>query len=937
MNPKSTPDDKQQKPENQALEDQFFDENNALKYGAEVSEAVADTMSPTGLEDKLRRLKVKGISESPHLSKLAGVLEFLERAGIGIVLGGKTVLMRGRKTTIYREATDLVNYLKYGSISTAFLLPLTASSPAVAQGVGSDLMQKGAQIMQPGIDGNTIYHYDAIIISILLLLGLGTGAYAIVKQLKKPAHKQKVAKAKKQFKAYEEAKRTGTVEQQKEAKQALMGNLMGELPKDMNEAVETPNIEPDSEKNVVEALKYKKEVDDLIAEVVGSIEAKMILPVNPDISAVDAKKRDVLGEFEGNIKKIEDKIKKIDEESAVLNAGDYKLNQLNFEKKKLEHILAYLKAMQKLFLILIQELKNNLLAKNADAQVALTEEDVKLKKLALLKNKLHELLEGQAAGDPTAFEAELKALDKKIDEQKAELGDKKEVKEEVKAHELTLYYEGFFNHDTGVCYNLDGAEHAFALNENFEVQIWVNPDGSIGFNLTHNNAIAIKGNLIIKNNDLFVEGEDKSLKDVVSAKQSELATQQPQQHPVEAPETAPVIKQLAQKVLEVGHSIKEKQYQLFGAGIDIDDETIEKHLVRVHREFHGGKPKTAVRFTLSEHAWKAAVASLQHQNDVPKNTVSFSFEDEHGNTMQVGQEMIEFNVIHNGKSATVMIPKDTKLLAMRGEVRVIFDPKVDYRADEVETILQQAANRLTIGDKMKPVTPEAREKLQKKLIDIRRGKPAVADAKGEVSNEYKAELAQPASAAELVKKGLHSVYLQFDIGNLSDIFKSGHSLSTTTRWSKGIFTQGMSSSEDMVKGGATEVFTRIHTKDSAKNGTWYATGKPSLVFPPKVLERLDLYCYASDNYGSKMPSVFDQRISPEQLVDMMKSNYASNNEVMFFDALKVEDASYVVCDNDTDVAKTIATLKHIGTTQIGGKPLNKAVITRQQFSQIYQV
>ena len=945
QNPGPDPHDPSQK--ELLAEESFFGEPDALRYQQQVDthvgsvrEAVIQAVSPT--EQTLRGLQEKGIlPESPNLGLLARTLDFLGRMGIQVMLEDGTELAYGQRASVELKPSNLAGFLRKGAVGAAFLLPLTTSAAALAELVpGASLMQQGAEIMQPGIDGNVIHHWEVIVIGLLVLLGLGAAAIAIVKKLKKSDHKLKVQKAKVQLKAYDEAKKAGDPVRTKKAKEDLMGNLMGELPEDMGKAVDDPKVEPKTEEEMVSALEYKKQADDLVSETVAAIEAKMVLPEITDAKKADDFKEKVVGEFEKNISKIERLLAKLGREHDKLVEKhkpneSYEANQIAFEQKKLQYILNYIKQMQKLFLILAQELKDNILAETPEEKVK--DADKKHKKLVMLKEKLHDLLDNQSNLDAAMFEQQLQALDQEIDDQERSVGITDEAKEVVKNHELVLYYEGLYNHETGICLQLDEVQHSLNLAEDFESQIWVNQnDGTIGFNLTHKGAMAFKGHLTIvedaSGTSLQVDETKQNLAIFLAEKQAELRGQTPPAH-VETAENADIYKQIAKSVAQVSELIKHNDYEVFGKKVDVDDEAIKHHLVRVHREFHGGAKKTVVRFTLSDHAWKAAVAGLKHQHDVPKNTISFKYESESGLTEHIGQQMIQFNVFSNGKKATVLIPQDSAYLALQGEVRIIFDPNQNVSEADTEAILHEVTKRLSIEDEMKPVTPAAEQKLQAKLLEIRRGNPHVVDQTDAVHPEYEAKQVAPSTVENLRKKGLHSVYHQFSMDTLEEIFRIRTLLSSTTRWSKGVMTKGMSSTVDHKDGGATEVFTRIHTKHSTN--LWYKQDDPAIVFPPEVLERLDCYCYKSDKYGSKLPDVFSQRISPEQLVDMMMANYDTGNEIMFFDALDaVQDAAYIVCKNNNEVNHVKSKLTTLGITSIGGKPLHKAVITRDQFSSI---
>ena len=135
---------------------------------------------------------------------------------------------------------------------------------------------------------------------------------------------------------------------------------------------------------------------------------------------------------------------------------------------------------------------------------------------------------------------------------------------------------------------------------------------------------------------------------------------------------------------------------------------------------------------------------------------------------------------------------------------------------------------------------------------------------------------------------------------------------------------------DLGNGGATEVFMRLHTNQSAKSASLDGT-KPAVVFAPKLMQRMDCYCYASDQYGSKVPGTFNQRISPAQLVKQLAGAYNSGHEVMMHDAVSLSEAEYIVYNYPDQV---IQRLKAAGIKSIGGKPLEKAVITPEQFKKV---
>lgn len=363
----------------------------------------------------------------------------------------------------------------------------------------------------------------------------------------------------------------------------------------------------------------------------------------------------------------------------------------------------------------------------------------------------------------------------------------------------------------------------------------------------------------------------------------------------------------------------------------MDDQAIDYHLVRIHREFYEGKEHVAVLFKLSEPFWKQALSHLASQTDVPKNTVFYNFEAQNGDKAGVKQSVLRFNVMLGNKKAPVLVAAGEDYLALNGTVRILFDCGEDFSADDAGKVFAEVSKRLNINTQIKPVSSEARQNLQKDLKDVSRESVSATNSTKKIHPEYEAEVFA-VNVEALKEQGLHSIYASVSLGNLAAIAESGKMLSTVRRWSKGVLKNGMSSMQDLSTGGAESVFTRIHTKASAKEANFYhGTGKPVIIFPPDLVKRCDRYAFTSDKFGSKVPTIFDQRVSMEQLVKIMNNNYSTSNEVMFYDALSLDDAAYIVCDQPQEVIKE---LHAKGVSLIGGKPLNEAVITPEQFKSV---
>jgi len=142
----------------------------------------------------------------------------------------------------------------------------------------------------------------------------------------------------------------------------------------------------------------------------------------------------------------------------------------------------------------------------------------------------------------------------------------------------------------------------------------------------------------------------------------------------------------------------------------------------------------------------------------------------------------------------------------------------------------------------------------------------------------------------------------------------GGLLSTTTRWSEGIGTNGMSSQSDVPTGGADYVFTKPVANASAKE--YGVSGSaPALYFDPlKLYERLDFYANQHDAYGKRTPNK-----------DVISAAKVGAYEVMFKHRIAWEDLDVVVMRSDIRDA-VITKLTAMGITTLGGRPLDQVIV-----------
>jgi len=195
----------------------------------------------------------------------------------------------------------------------------------------------------------------------------------------------------------------------------------------------------------------------------------------------------------------------------------------------------------------------------------------------------------------------------------------------------------------------------------------------------------------------------------------------------------------------------------------------------------------------------------------------------------------------------------------------------------------------------------------------------------------------PAQVDEYKKLGVQ--YLFAGVGSAESIAKilGGDGLmSTLERYDRGIIVDGASSAEDIKTGGADYVFTRMVTNDAKGTSltSAFASGKYQIQIDPQVLERTDWFAYASDTYGNTKDASFTDRKYGKDLVESLKgksswSTFASDNEVMFQRGVSKDYFKAILTQSDDAKKELITELKKAGVTEIGGKPLEKAIIVQQ--------
>jgi Tfp pilus assembly major pilin PilA len=943
-----TPEDEERERQTQLAIDEFFGEKDALKTSTIVDTGLTTTQrsvdraingdDPAEVIDQLQQENI--LPESIHSRALANILRYLGKLGIRIHIG-KAVLFPGNGFTLNLSPDNLATFLKRGALAGTFLVPLMMSSQALAAGLqpGMDLVNEASNVVN---SGHTMYHWEYLII-ILPLLGISAAiALKIAKKYKK-TEEEKAAKAK--LKKYKKAAKKGTPEEKAKAKEELYDVLMGELPASMEQVLESSDV--DNQKEVDEALKLKHEIDATVQKTIQEITESMVLPEDQTIDTLNKKRDEVIALIDQKLQELADLYDALSAKWQLAKDGSLLKQQIEIQKQKIHYIENYLKLGKKKWLVVVQMAKNKILLTTADP-TTLGEADKMGQEVVKLQAELVHLLDQQKDLDDTTFHTDLDKLDQALSQKIADLKaahpeaastlvPEKDKTETVKENgSLSLENSGIYNHTTGINYSIttpdnNKNDHHINLAENIEVHIWITYDGNIKMNFSHIDILLDTTDLVIANGELQIKNTNQPLKEYIEEKTKEIEAKKAKGEEIKqelSPEAEPVLKELTALVQNIADKVKKDQFEYYGSSVTAD--AIENHLFRVHREFFEGKRRTVLRFKLNESYQKQAIDNILQDPTLPKNTTSFDFEGPNGEKASVSVQVHRFNIVvgtTKKKQVTVLVPtSNNQYLTLAGEIRVIFDQDNMPSPDETKEVLAKLTHVLGIQNHIKPVTPQAKKKLQAHWKAISKTDAKPSGSTTSVNPEYQAETLTPEAVEDLKSKGLVCVYQTGAMTQLEHVFKSGTLMSTLTRWSKGLLKHGMSSTKDLSNGGAAGVFTRILTKnaiDSLPEGSY--------VFRPSILQRMDCYCYTSDQFGSKIPGTFDQRVSPTKLVESMMNYFNTGNEVMFHDAVPVDEVMYIVHSNPPAIT---ARLKKIGVTQIGGKPLEEAVITKEQFKKI---
>lgn len=162
--------------------------------------------------------------------------------------------------------------------------------------------------------------------------------------------------------------------------------------------------------------------------------------------------------------------------------------------------------------------------------------------------------------------------------------------------------------------------------------------------------------------------------------------------------------------------------------------------------------------------------------------------------------------------------------------------------------------------------------------------------------------------------------------NLAAVLTSGVLACTERRRMMGVQAGlGMSESSDMNSGGANSVFLRMQSKGSSLSG-------PRMIWnnPEKLLSRTDWYAYNGDHFGAAIAGTGHSTAGQTRDPHKVATHTSASNEVMIshgLDLLGADAPDKVLCP--TNYRSTLlAELAKAGITTIGGRPVEKVVVSK---------
>ena len=401
-----------------------------------------------------------------------------------------------------------------------------------------------------------------------------------------------------------------------------------------------------------------------------------------------------------------------------------------------------------------------------------------------------------------------------------------------------------------------------------------------------------------------------------------------------------------------------------GQALALDGGFVENFDVQFRTETIEGRDVTKVRFKVtSQHAESVRKAILASTN-VNRNDVFVHVRGERdaktGRIIKGGERgHLRFQAV-SGSIGKVRVRMVTEKGALTNFVEMDIPTA---KASEVFRLYGGAASKLGITDatsspsaaaldvlrkarlitqydrqgweelrKLDALSPEKVEPLfQKTVRRFPEVEGVLADTKLVQTARGHVALFSDAQAARLRTDGVAGIIHDLSdpralVNILGDPDGSGL-LSSTQRFNRGLFTEGMSTSADFQSGGADGVFTRLVVQGQ-KNKS-FGVFKARVLIDPGQLGRLDWYFFNHDNFGRAGPEQFAKRSLIPEMKTKAFARLSTGNEAVFQHGIPLEAIRGVVISNAGRRRQIIDELRRRGVTQVNGQPLERFITSKE--------
>jgi hypothetical protein len=146
-------------------------------------------------------------------------------------------------------------------------------------------------------------------------------------------------------------------------------------------------------------------------------------------------------------------------------------------------------------------------------------------------------------------------------------------------------------------------------------------------------------------------------------------------------------------------------------------------------------------------------------------------------------------------------------------------------------------------------------------------------------------------------------------------------MSSSSRFDRGIFVTGMSTTEDFRTGGADGAFTRLARERRQLESRPY--GKVRFVIRADELGRMDWWAFNADRYGAAGPNQMAERWTAPRMVT---GDIAGSNEVIFQKGIPVSGIEKVVVGSEEHRKRLIRKIRKEGVRKINGKKIEDFIV-----------